>query len=294
MMNGQRQFRAHRYASADGRLQLYARDYPAGESAESKLPLLMMHGLTRNSADFGPLIDRLGDDRRIVSVDQRGRGQSDYDSMPENYRPDVYVEDMWALLDGLALDRVVLIGTSLGGLMSILMAASRPDRIGAVVINDIGPEVEEAGLNRIRNYVGGGDIMAGWHEAAALCQSINEDAMDGFGPEDWLAFAQRTCVELPDGSVRFAYDPTIAQGMEQENPATIPPDLWPLWDAMAEIPTLVLRGAKSDILSLESVAEMERRHRAMMHVEIPGRGHAPILDEPTAVKSISEFLQQLD
>ena len=294
-MSSDPSYREHRYRSADGRLTLYARDYPASHSGEERLPLLMMHGLTRNSADFGPLISRLSTDRRIIVPDQRGRGQSEIDPQPENYRPDVYAEDMWALLASLSIEGAVLIGTSLGGLMSILMGAAKPERVAGIILNDIGPQVEEAGLDRIRSYVGPSEPAKDWEEAAARCQAINSSAMYGFEPEDWLAFAQRTCRELPDGRVEFAYDPAIADGMAEEDPATIPPDLWLLWDLLSEIPILSLRGSKSDLLSGETVNEMERRHpKEFSTVEIPGRGHAPILDEDEAVDAITVFLSRLN
>jgi len=290
-----RAFQEHRYTSADGSLTLFARDYAAERGAEPRLPLLMMHGLTRNSADFGPLVAHLDRSRRIIVPDQRGRGLSQYDPEPKNYRPDVYAEDMWALLDSLSIDQAVLVGTSLGGLMSILMGAARPERVGAIVLNDIGPEVEEAGLDRIRGYVGPSGPIADWQEAAARCEAINGSAMDGFEPHDWLAFAQRTCRERPDGKVEFAYDGAISEGMAQEDPSTIPPDLWSLWDLLSEIPILVLRGAKSDLLSADAVAEMGRRHPVnFAQAAVPGRGHAPILDEPIAVDEIKRFLERLD
>lgn len=286
-------YREHRYTSADGRLNLFARDYAAEREDEPRLPLLMMHGLTRNSADFGPLVAHLGNSRRMIVPDQRGRGLSQYDPKPENYRPDVYAQDMWALLDSLSIDQAVLIGTSLGGLMSILMGAAQPERIGGIVLNDIGPEVEEAGLDRIRSYVGPSRPMADWQEAAARCEAINGSAMDGFGLQDWLAFAQRTCRELSDGRVEFAYDGAISAGMDENDPATIPPDLWPLWDQLSQIPILSLRGAKSDLLSADTVAEMGRQHpKNFTQAEVPGRGHAPILDEPVAVKEIKQFLDR--
>ncbi len=140
------------YQSPDG-LKLYARDYP-GPAGSTLPPALCMHGLTRNSADFAALADQLSASRRVLSVDQRGRGLSDYDSNTNNYTPATYVQDMFALLDGEGIDRVVLVGTSMGGLMSFLMAAMQPERIAAMIINDIGPEIDPTGLARIQGYVG--------------------------------------------------------------------------------------------------------------------------------------------
>lgn len=284
-------WREHGYRSADGRLDLFARDYPAN-AGDSLAPVLMMHGLTRNSADFEPLIERLGiGQRRMIVPDQRGRGRSQSDPDPANYRPDVYAADMWALLDGLGIDQVVCIGTSMGGLMAMVMGAQQPDRITGIVLNDVGPEVSEEGLDRIRSYVGPAEPMNSWEEAADRCEAINASAMIGFTRADWMAFAERTCRELPDGKVEFAYDPAISGGMAKDDTTTVPPDLWGLWDALVDIPILAIRGAHSDILTAATVSRMAiRREGNLAYVEVPDRGHAPILDEPIAVNAIRAFL----
>lgn len=288
-----RNYEAIRYSSADGELELYARDYPAEGDEGMAGPLLLMHGLTRNSADFEPLIEALDPSRRLIVPDQRGRGRSDYDEDPERYRPDAYVEDMWALLDRLGIERVVCIGTSMGGLMAMMMAGQRPHRIAGMVLNDIGPEVCADGLARLRSYVGAGSAMRDWNAAARECARINGDVLEGLGDEEWSAFARRTCVELDDGSVRFAYDPAIASGIADDDASAVPPDLWPLWDSFADMPALVVRGANSDILAADTVATMKRRHPAAFHsVEIAKRGHAPLLDEPEAVSAIDTFLTE--
>lgn len=287
-------YREYTFRSADDRLNLFARDYPEAAHDGGCIPLLMMHGLTRNSADFEPLIVRLETGRRMMVPDQRGRGRSDYDPDAANYRPEIYVADMWKLLDDLDIDQVICIGTSMGGLMAMVMAAMAPDRIAGIVLNDVGPEVSEDGLDRIRGYVGPAEPMADWDEAAERCRAVNEAAMVGFGREDWLAFARRTCEEFPGGQVRFAYDPAIAHGLAPQDPATIPPDLWALWRALSEIPILVLRGALSDILTRDTVSQMAAQHPGEFHsAEVPGRGHAPILDEQVAIEAVGNFLERL-
>ena len=251
-----------------------------------------MHGLTRNSADFEPLAKHLAPRYRLVVPDQRGRGLADYDSDPANYRPDIYAADMFALLDGLGIARVGLVGTSMGGLIAMIMAATQPDRVAGIVLNDIGPQIEAAGLARIQGYVGPMEDAADWDEAAARCAAVNALALPEFNQQDWLAFARRTCIETPEGRVRFAYDPAIASSTQGAQPSTLPPDLWPLWDMLAERSVLVLRGGHSDLLSAATVAEMGERHRgAFAAVEVPNRGHAPILDEPAALLAIDAFLQ---
>lgn len=284
-------FRPHRYRSACGRLELYARVYDSAGDTSSPA-LLLMHGLTRNSADFEPLAKHFAGRYRLIVPDQRGRGLSAYDSDPANYRPDVYAADMFALLDGLGIARVGLIGTSMGGLMAMIMAMVQPERIAAIVLNDVGPQIEPSGLARIQAYVGPSQDSADWNEAAAHCATVNGAALPDFGEDDWLAFAKRVCHETPDGRVRFTYDPAIALSTAGEQPATVPPDLWPLWDRLAAMPVLVLRGAHSDVLSAATVAEMSRRHAGVFTaIEVPGRGHAPILDEPAAIPAIDTFLR---
>lgn len=276
----------HRYRSACGQLDLAARLY-AGEGPV----LLLMHGLTRNAADFEPLAAHLAGTYRLIVPDQRGRGLSDWDPDPVRYRPDVYAADMLALLDGLGLAEAGVIGTSMGGLIAMVMAAVRPGAVRCLVLNDVGPVIEPAGLARIQGYVGPSAPFADWTEAAARCRANNAEAFPDFGDDDWLAFARRTCIEQADGRVAFAYDPQIAAGVGGSDPATVPPDLWPLWGLLDATPVLVVRGARSDLLARETVAEMGRRHSGVfVQTEVPRVGHAPILDEPAALGPIRQFL----
>lgn len=282
-------YRVHRYRSADGRLDLAARDYAAEEGAPV---LLLMHGLTRNSADFEPLVAKLAGRYRMIVPDQRGRGLSQWDADPAQYRPDVYAQDMLALLDGLGIAQAGLIGTSMGGLMAMVMQALRPDLAQAVVFNDIGPVLDPAGLARIQGYVGPGAAMADWSEAAARTRAINLAAFPEADDGHWYAFARRIARENADGTVSFAYDPAISQSVAGDDPQTVPPDLWPLWDLLDAVPVLVVRGALSDLLSAATVEEMARRHSGpYAAVEVPRVGHAPILDEPVALAAIEAFLE---
>ncbi|WP_395327942.1 alpha/beta hydrolase [Novosphingobium sp. BL-8H] len=289
----------HRYRSACGRLDLVARDYPARDftrdvAGEGPAPvLLMMHGLTRNSADFEPLAAHLSGTYRLIVPDQRGRGLSQWDPDPANYRPDVYAQDMFALLDGLGIERACLVGTSMGGLMAMVMNAVRPGLATGFVFNDIGPVLDPAGLARIQSYVGPSGPMASWTAAAARCRAVNAVAFPDYGTAEWLAFARRTCRENADGTVSFDYDPAIAQGMAGDEPDTVPPDLWPLWDALDAAPVLVVRGALSDLLSIDTAREMAARHSGpYSHVDVPRVGHAPILDEVPALAAILSFCKE--
>lgn len=295
-------YRSHRFRSADGRLELFTRDYSGG-SPDAR-PLLLMHALTRNSADFEPLIEWLlpwaaslkGGGYRLIVPDVRGRGLSDRDPEPAHYSPAVYAQDMFALMDGLGIESAGLIGTSMGGLVAMAMAAMNrgrsrelPSRIGPVILNDVGAHLEPDALDRIGSYVGKSGPFADWDEAAAACRAVNGRVFPGFTDEDWMAFARRTCRESAAG-VEFDYDPAIAVPLQGESEQV---DLWPLWQAMDGLPVLVVRGATSDLITAGTVAKMGERHEGpFASAEVPERGHTPLLDEPAARTAIQAFLSE--
>ena len=276
------------YPSADGRLRLYARDYPGEGPA-----LLMMHGLTRNSADFAELAEQLAGRYRVVAVDQSGRGWSENESDPVNYTPATYCGDMLGLIARLGLDRPVLIGTSMGGLMAMIMGSLSPAAYRGIVLNDIGPMAEQAGLDRIAGYVGKTAEVTDWASAAAYCRDTNGYAFPGYGEAKWMAFARRLFREDEAGVPRLAYDPVIGEGLKGDRPSAVPPDLWPMWDELKPLPILAIRGAISDILSADTLAEMGARHPGMDVVEVAGVGHAPMLDEPEALAAIEAFIDKV-
>lgn len=274
--------------SADG-LSVFYRDYPTPAQAPGA-PILCLHGLTRNSADFEDLAPQLAKKRRVLAMDVRGRGRSAYDPNPRNYHLGSYVADVLTLLDTEQLDRVMLIGTSMGGLIGMMLGAERPQALAGLVLNDIGPVIEPAGLARIAGYVGKAGPVASWEAARAQVKAINEEALPGLDDAAWERFARRLFREDEDGRPVPAYDPAIAQGF---GGGGAPPDMWAQFDALAHVPILVLRGAQSDILSAETVREMTARHPDCKFATVPGRGHAPMLDEPAALKAIEEFLEKL-
>ena len=276
-------FREVRFAGADGRLSLFARDYGGGGT-----PLVLMHGLTRNSADFEALSDRLQGRFRVVVPDQRGRGRSDRDENPANYALPMLCADTLGLIAQAGLERPVLVGTSMGGLMAMGMAAANPSAFRGLVLNDVGPQVEAEGLARIAGYAGKAEAIASWDEAAAYARRINETAFPHYTQAQWLAFARRTFREGADGSLVLDYDPAIASAG-----AGAPiPDLWPVWEALASLPILAIRGGTSDILSAATLERMAERHPRMTACTVPGVGHAPMLDEPEAIAAIEDFLAQ--
>ncbi len=280
------------YHSADG-LKLYARDYACTDPAiESPQLLLCMHGLTRNSADFARLAARLRDRYRVVAVDVRGRGRSDYDSNSANYNPAVYAQDMLLLLDELGADKAILCGTSMGGLMSLVMAALQGQRVSAMILNDIGPEVDQRGLERIKAYFGKARPVGSWEEAAAQVREVNGAAFPEYTDTDWMSFA-RALYREEGGVPVLAYDPAISEPVAEDDAAAVPADLWPLFAACATIPMLVIRGELSDILAPGCVQSMHAKKPDLQSVEIPGRGHAPSLDEPAAIAAIDSFLAGL-
>lgn len=283
-------YQSHWYESSDG-LKLYSRDYSEGAAP---FTVLCMHGLTRNSADFEGLIEHLRPHYPLLVVDQRGRGQSAYDPDPSRYQVPVYAADMFTLLDNRGITDVVLIGTSMGGLIAMQMLAMRPEMIRGVILNDIGAVIEGEGLTRIQGYVGKSTKPASnWQQAADQTKAVNGDAFPDYSNTDWLRFAHRLYRENSQGLPELAYDPAISQTPPAGDGSAVSVELWPLFDALAAVPMLIVRGAHSDILSAQCVAEMLRRKPGAKAVEISNRGHAPMLDEPQAVAAIKNFLESL-
>lgn len=277
------------YFTVPDGLRLHYRDYPGDKST---LPILCLHGLTRNGRDFEQLADRLSPAHRVLALDFRGRGLSDYDPDPARYNPLTYVGDVLALLDHLALDRAVFIGTSLGGLVTMTLCAFAPDRIAAAVLNDIGPQLNDVGIDRIKSYVGNGARFANWNDAAAAVAANHEHRPRGFGPEQWAVVARRMCRE-EGGEIRFDYDQAIALPFETRGPAP-DVDMWPLFLKLVERPVLVTRGEYSDLLSREALDRMAAASPNVSTVEIPEVAHAPSLDEPEAVAAIEHFLAEIE
>lgn len=276
------------YKSSDG-LTLYARDYDDGID---KPVVLAMHGLTRNSADFHELALHLKDRFRVVAVDQRGRGRSDYDPDPSQYRPDIYCSDMFHLLELLGLRKVISIGTSMGGLMTMMMASQQPEIFRAAIINDIGPEIAPEGLDRITGYVGATRNFASWEEAAdAIEIQQSAEVFPIYTAKDWMAFAKRVCKETAEGRIEFAYDPALANPFKADQTASSPVDMWPFFDGLKSVPVLTIRGERSDILSAETLEKMRQSHPDFKGVIIPDIGHAPILTEPESLTEIDAFLE---
>lgn len=286
--------RAHRsdveYLSAGGGLTLHA-EVKGPQNAP--LTVLCLHGLTRNSADFSFLADHLALRYRVITADVRGRGKSQRDPDPANYHPATYVADTWGLLEHLVIPRVVVIGTSMGGLMAMIMGATQPERLLGIVLNDIGPEVPASGVARLSRSLNERAPTPTWADAAQQARRMNAIAFPDYGDADWDAFARRTYVEDSSGNPVAAFDLAILKGLEGAQPTSVPPDLWSVWPKLKGIPMLALRGALSDIISPEILSAMAAGHPNLKAVTVPNRGHAPMLDEPVAVAAIDAFLAGL-
>jgi pimeloyl-ACP methyl ester carboxylesterase len=271
-------------------LSLYYRDY---EHSEAKATILCLAGLTRNTRDYedlAPLLQEWG--FRVLCLDFRGRGNSDYDPKPENYHSTKYSEDTLELLTHEKLERVVIIGTSLGGVVGMTLGVLKPDVVSALVLNDIGPDVEPEGLSLIGKYVGKTDPLPNWNVAAGAAHLVGSSAYPTFADQDWFDMARRLFRELDDGTVRPDYDGAVGDLFHTVLPDTPAPDLWAGLTALKDTPTLLFRGALTNILSELTVERMKTTHPTLEYREVADRGHVPLLTEPECLESLENFLKR--
>lgn len=289
------------YTSSDG-LALYARDYPATSAATSpdagvsaRLPVICIHGLTRNSGDFDELAPELAAmGRRAVAVDVRGRGHSARDPNPDNYNPTVYAGDIARLMDHLGLARAIFVGTSMGGLITMTLAARRLDLIAAAILNDVGPVLSVRGLQRIAGYAGRCNAVGSWEEAAAYLRDINACAFPANSDAEWGKWARRAFEQKDDGQLALRYDPNIAQAIQtgKLRPTSLAARM--AFRRLARRrPTLLVRGALSDLVEQEQADWMRKAAPELHYAEVPNVGHAPMLTEPEALEAIRAFLAKL-
>lgn len=271
--------------SKDG-LRLHYRDYPGPAERPA---ILCLPGLTRNARDFAPVADRLAGQWRLICVDLRGRGESAYAKDPMSYSPLVYVQDLEALIETLAPGPLIAFGTSLGGILTMLLAATAHEPLAGALINDIGPVIEPAGLARIRTYVGRGGSWPTWlHAARALAEGHGPIYPD-YSIAEWIAMSKRLCRVTSAGRIVPDYDMRIG------DPLRVPGgeagfDMWPALGSLRDVPSLLVRGGRSDLLSAETAAEMARRLPKLEQLTLPGIGHAPTLDEPECGDAIDRLL----
>jgi pimeloyl-ACP methyl ester carboxylesterase len=298
----------HRYHSHDS-LSLFYRDYPPGDRASGDDVVICLPGLTRNSLDFEPIALRLAAAGwRVLTPDLRGRGRSEPDPNWKQYLPPTYVQDTWNLLDGLGIRRVAVIGTSLGGLMAMIMADQQPERLRGVILNDVGPEITPESIERILGYVGRTPPQPDFDSAVRAFADAYAIAYPDVEEDFWHEQVRRTWRQTEDDQWVPHYDPKIGdalrhavqsadavrelleQGTRRREGLNLDP--WDNFRAMA-MPTLLLRGVLSDVLSPAIVARMREIKPELEVVEIPNRGHVPMLDEPESLAAIDAFMARL-
>jgi pimeloyl-ACP methyl ester carboxylesterase len=279
------------WSSRDG-LKLHYRDYPGADS--SRPPIVCLHGLTRNARDFEELARRLSPQWRVLCPEMRGRGDSEYAREAASYNPLQYVEDLLALLEEARIARFVAVGTSLGGLMTMLLALQAPERIAGAVINDVGPRLEPAGLERIKSYVGQGRSFSTWVHAGRALEEVQGVSHPNQDLPFWIEAAKRVMTLSSNGRIVFDYDMKIAEPFARLDPTAAQVDMWPALEALGGRPVVIVRGAVSDLLSEETLAEMRTRLPEAETVTVPGVGHAPGLTEPVVSAAIGRLLARVD
>jgi pimeloyl-ACP methyl ester carboxylesterase len=283
------------FVTAPDDLKLHIRAY--GAASTGHLPVVCLPGLARHSADFHRLARVLSADpaapRQVFAMDYRGRGQSNWDYNPANYNVGIEVMDLITVLKALGIGPALFIGTSRGGILTMLLAAVQPQSIAGAVLNDIGPVIETAGLARIKGYVGKLPPPADLHDAAEMLRRLFGAQFTALTADDWTAWAERNFEER-DGRLVAAYDPALAHNLAAVDTSKPIPDLWVQFDALAGVPLMLIRGVNTDLLSSETVTAMRERRPDLHVMEVPGQGHAPLLTEDDIIGRIGQFAAVCD
>jgi len=286
---------ASHFVSAQDGLKLHVRAY--GPGGGENLPVVCLPGLARTSADFHELALALSrhteTPRRVIAMDYRGRGRSDYDPNPANYNLAVELNDVLTALTALGIGPAVFVGTSRGGILTMLLATVSPAALAGAVLNDIGPVIELQGLIRIKSYVGKMPPSKSYDEATAILRRLFGAQFPKLTSEDWVDYARRS-FEQRDGKLVPSYDPMLAKILEGIDPERPPAPLWNAFDALAAVPVMVIRGALSDLLSAETVAAMRQRRPDLEVMEVPDQGHAPLLTDAASIRRIAAFVLRCD
>jgi pimeloyl-ACP methyl ester carboxylesterase len=279
-----------RYVAASDGLRLHYFDYPC--PAAPRLPLICLPGLARSADDFGLVAEAArSEGRRILALDYRGRGRSEWDKDWSHYDLDVEQDDIFAVLADAGVSQAVFFGTSRGGLHTMRIAKARPALVRAAVLNDIGPKIEKDGLLRIKRYVGKLPPLARMSDAVALMQLTASHQFPGVGAREWEIYARQTFVEK-DGKVLLRYDPELTHTLDAFTPDAEPEDFWESFAALAQVPILAIRGETSDLLSVETLDEMARMAPQFERYTVPGQGHAPLLLDRPTIDRIVDFLNK--
>jgi pimeloyl-ACP methyl ester carboxylesterase len=284
---------ASTFVTAQDELRLHVREW--GSRLARALPVVCLPGLARTVADFEPLAAALARNgrRRVIALDSRGRGKSEYDRNAGNYTLTVELLDVLSVLTALEIEKAAFIGTSRGGILSMLIAAARPTAMAGCVLNDIGPVIEPAGLARIKSYVGKLPVPRSMPEAADILRRLFEKQFPRLSEGEWLAFARRTFKES-EGRIAPDYDPKLSlilQEIDVERPFA---PMWKEFDALARIPLLLIRGANSDLLSRATVDAMRARRSDLDVLEVRDQGHPPLLTDGPTISRIAEFVSRCD
>jgi pimeloyl-ACP methyl ester carboxylesterase len=285
---------SHFITAQDG-LKLHVRAY--GSSATSALPVVCLPGLTRTGADFDTLASALADDaerpRYVLALDYRGRGLSDYDSNPDNYSLPVELADVLSVLTALEIGKAVFVGTSRGGLLTLLLGRARPTALAGVVLNDIGPVLEPPGLARIKSYVGRLPQLNSFGEAAESLRQLFSPQFPALSADDWRELAQRMFRDQ-GGRIIPDYDPKLAHALRDVDIERPLPALWEQFDSLADVPLLIIRGANSDLLSAATVDAMQARRTQSEVLVVPDQGHAPLLTDEETISRIGAFIRSCE
>jgi pimeloyl-ACP methyl ester carboxylesterase len=283
------------FVSAQDGLRLHVRAH--GARTNRALPVVCLPGLARTTADFDTLALALASDRerprRVLALDYRGRGKSDYDRKPANYNLPAELADVLCVLTALGIGRAAFVGTSRGGILTMLLAVARPTAIAGCVLNDIGPVIDLEGLMRIKSYVGKLPQLSDFPAAADALRGRFANQFPKWSGDDWLTFARQTFKDA-GGRLVPDYDPELATILEAIGPAQPLPTLWKEFDALGRVPVMVIRGVNSDILSQATVEAMGKRRRALEVVEVPDEGHAPRLAGSLTIGRIAAFIASCD
>jgi len=282
------------FVSAPDGLRLHVRDYSAPNV--STVPVVCLPGLARTTADFDALAPALAfgePPRRVIAIDSRGRGQSEYDADPQHYNLAIELSDVLATLTALQIGPAVFVGSSRGGILTMLLAAAQPETIAGAVLHDIGPMIEPTGLVRIKSYVGKLPRPGSLGEGADILRQLFAPHFPKLTSEQWFAAARRTW-KTEHGALVPTYDVQLAHTLAEFDSERLPPPLWNEFDALARVPVLVIRGANSDILSAATVSAMRSRHPALQSIEVPDQGHVPLLDDPDLIDRIASFVGSCD
>jgi pimeloyl-ACP methyl ester carboxylesterase len=279
------------FVTAQDGLRLHVREY--GSRITPALPVVCLPGLTRTVADFAKLAPALANGRRVIAIDSRGRGQSAYDSNPANYNLAVELGDVVTVLTALGIGPAFFVGSSRGGLLTMLLGVAHPTAVAGAVLHDIGPVIEQKGLARLKSYVGKLPQPRNFAEGAEILRRLFDAQFPKLSPEQWLASAQNTW-KTEDGALVPTYDVRLARALIEIDIERPLPAMWNEFDALVHIPMLLIHGHNSDILSADTVTAMQARHPGMAVIEVPDEGHVPLLDNDDLIERIARFVETCD